>query len=324
MFNIHVETLDAAVLNAFSNFFAELAHHAAQGGTLPTGRICPADSPDAGTDTTQATTTAAAVFGTVPAAEVFERHGLTPPQDAAAVFGGGAQTDAAAVFGGTIGPNLTGGAPSIAGAAALATAHAGTPDISTNQTAAQPPAPPSGHAAATVAGQVQAANPVLLDSNGLPWDVRIHAGTRTQNKDNTWKKKKGVEDATVAVVEAELRAALNAPAAVYGVNQLGVTDVHFEEHVAAPPPPAASNVAPPPPNVATPAGVPAPPSTTVQQPAASAAPTTFAELCKYVTGRGLKSEQILAVCNAHGLAGLGLVACRLDLIPSMYAQFSAM
>lgn len=45
-----------------------------------------------------------------------------------------------------------------------------------------------------------------VDKNGLPWDVRIHAGTKALNADGTWKKRRGVDDATVAAVTAELTA----------------------------------------------------------------------------------------------------------------------
>lgn len=44
-----------------------------------------------------------------------------------------------------------------------------------------------------------------FDAQNLPWDERIHAGTKTQNKDGTWKKKRGVDAAFVATVEEELR-----------------------------------------------------------------------------------------------------------------------
>ena len=43
------------------------------------------------------------------------------------------------------------------------------------------------------------------DSTGLPWDERIHAGTRTTTQAGVWKKRKGVPAETVAAVEAELR-----------------------------------------------------------------------------------------------------------------------
>ena len=44
------------------------------------------------------------------------------------------------------------------------------------------------------------------DKNGLPWDERIHSGNKTINADGTWKKRKGVSDAVVDAVTAELRA----------------------------------------------------------------------------------------------------------------------
>ncbi|AXH72147.1 MAG: RecT protein [Siphoviridae sp. ctdc_1] len=42
------------------------------------------------------------------------------------------------------------------------------------------------------------------DKNGLPWDARIHAGTKALNGDGTWKKRRGVDDATIAAVTAQL------------------------------------------------------------------------------------------------------------------------
>lgn len=49
--------------------------------------------------------------------------------------------------------------------------------------------------------------PPATDKNGLPWDERIHAGTKALNGDGTWKKRRGVDDATVAAVTAELTGA---------------------------------------------------------------------------------------------------------------------
>lgn len=43
------------------------------------------------------------------------------------------------------------------------------------------------------------------DAAGLPWDERIHASSKATVADGTWRKKRGVDDATVAAVEAELR-----------------------------------------------------------------------------------------------------------------------
>ena len=52
-----------------------------------------------------------------------------------------------------------------------------------------------------------------LDSNGLPWDERIHSGTKSQNQDGSWKKRKGVADNVVDAVTAELRKTYPAPTA---------------------------------------------------------------------------------------------------------------
>lgn len=47
--------------------------------------------------------------------------------------------------------------------------------------------------------------PVDLDASGLPWDVRIHATDKSKDADGNWARLDGVDDATVAAVEAELR-----------------------------------------------------------------------------------------------------------------------
>lgn len=52
-----------------------------------------------------------------------------------------------------------------------------------------------------------------LDSAGVPWDERIHASTKSQNADGTWKKRRGVDPAEVDRVTAELTTAPEAPAA---------------------------------------------------------------------------------------------------------------
>lgn len=63
-----------------------------------------------------------------------------------------------------------------------------------------PPAPP--------AEDDGAPNPAppMVDSAGLPWDERIHAQTRGLNADNSWRRRRGVDDATFDAVTAELKA----------------------------------------------------------------------------------------------------------------------
>lgn len=43
-----------------------------------------------------------------------------------------------------------------------------------------------------------------VDSRGLPWDERIHAGTKATNADGSWRNKRGVDKALLEAVETEL------------------------------------------------------------------------------------------------------------------------
>lgn len=54
---------------------------------------------------------------------------------------------------------------------------------------------------------------IELDSTGLPHDDRIHSGARSKTDAGEWRKRKGVSDAVVAAVTAELRAQYPAPSA---------------------------------------------------------------------------------------------------------------
>ena len=53
---------------------------------------------------------------------------------------------------------------------------------------------------------------VERDSKGMPWDGRIHASSKAKVADGSWRAKRGVEDALVAQVTAELTKAAAAPA----------------------------------------------------------------------------------------------------------------
>ena len=52
-----------------------------------------------------------------------------------------------------------------------------------------------------------------LDVDGLPWDARIHAGTKTKTQKGDWTRKKGVDEAVLDAVVAELRQQYPAAAA---------------------------------------------------------------------------------------------------------------
>lgn len=47
---------------------------------------------------------------------------------------------------------------------------------------------------------------IEFDKNNIPWDERIHAGTKRKNADGTWSMKKGVDKDLYAQIFAELKA----------------------------------------------------------------------------------------------------------------------
>ena len=154
-----------------------------------------------------------------------------------------------------------------------------------------PPAPaaaPDGTIAAVVAAchalpDAPAAN-VELDGEGLPWDRRIHASTKTRRQsDNTWKLARGVDEALVEQVKGELRVAMSA---------------------GAPPAPAAAPQAPP-----------APAPTTFAELLQAVTAMQAADKIAFT--------QIVDVCKKHGFANLPLVAARPDMIPTVYADLVA-
>lgn len=71
-----------------------------------------------------------------------------------------------------------------------------------NGPAILPSEPPS--VPPTPSGSPTAITPTT-DKTGLPWDARIHAGTKSLNADGSWKKKRGSLPEFVDSVERELR-----------------------------------------------------------------------------------------------------------------------
>lgn len=58
---------------------------------------------------------------------------------------------------------------------------------------------------------------VELDKKGIPWDERIHAGTKRKNADGTWSLKKGVDKELAAQIIAEYQSAAPATPTKPGV-----------------------------------------------------------------------------------------------------------
>lgn len=118
-----------------------------------------------------------------------------------------------------------------------------------------------------------AVDPKSLDADGIPWDARIHSTPPKRNADQTWRKKRGLDEVTYGQVHAELQAAAGnlgtttSPAAPNGSPTV--------ETPPAPPPPASNaptaSAAPPPPP-ADAGNAPAQPSANTAPLAAASAP----------------------------------------------------
>jgi len=194
-----------------------------------------------------------------------------------------------------------------------------------------------------------------LDINGLPWDARIHAGSRERNTDGSWRvrrRPKGVEeadwDATLARVTAELTDLMAIPVSDAAAEEAltdaevdefveiieGVTidplegegdggphearllvDKVIEPVVVAPP----VTIAPP--VVVPPVTAVAPPITVTIE--------TFAQLMSWLTSRTPKDEaakpamvtRVNEILAANGLTTLQQLGQRADLIPQVLMQF---
>lgn len=131
---------------------------------------------------------------------------------------------------------------------------------------------------------------VALDKHGLPWDERIHTSSKAANADGSWRRKRGVDDATVTKVEGELRALMSIPT-----------------------PAPVAEVAPPPP----PAAVPAPPATAM----------SFVEFLqkttKLIGAKKIAMEQVNAIVSNAGVESLSSLQSRPDLLPVILASINA-
>lgn len=144
-----------------------------------------------------------------------------------------------------------------------------------------------------------------LDADGLPWDRRIHASTKTKTQDERWKKRRGVDAEDYDRVVAELR-------------QLMAADGGTVDAAVVPPPPPAAEVPAP----AAPVVPPPPPPPPAAAPEAEA-PQTFAEFLKAVAQR-IQAKQtdmptVNGILQQHGVANMQLVGSRTDLIPALWA-----
>lgn len=180
-----------------------------------------------------------------------------------------------------------------------------------------PPVPPVDSAPSAATVPTGAAG-VDLDTDGLPWDARIHASTRGKNKDGRWTAKRNLNDgAFVARVQAELRSVLAIPVPVPPAM---ITDAAATQGL----PTAVSVPVPPVPTPVPPVPVAVPPVPVVDAGGATstAAPTDFASLMA-VVGPHLSSQKVTVSHLADAARALGLpdfpsLNNRPDLVPTFF------
>ncbi|MGL5147068.1 MAG: hypothetical protein ACRC7Q_06225 [Plesiomonas shigelloides] len=186
------------------------------------------------------------------------------------------------------------------------------------------------------------------DSEGLPWDERIHAGSKTRNQDGTWKARKKRQDMTaeewsdyVTSVKAELKELMNVPVVtppVVSTPEQEVSDhvksiIAFYDDDESPVPPVVNMPVPPVPVVEPEVTVaieaeqlpPVPPVVDVPPaPPVSDSVTTFPALMTWLTSHEsvLTVERVNQVVQSHGLTELKQLIQRPDLIPQVFVTLS--
>jgi hypothetical protein len=168
----------------------------------------------------------------------------------------------------------------------------------------------------------------MLDKNGLPWDERIHAGSRTKNQDGSWRYKRGVESRVVEPVEAELKALMGLPApvispalitanGVFGKMPAPALTQQGSPYTGPIMPPVA--VAPPPPAVPAAAAVPSITASPVVSAPTVAALNPFVSLITFAGAKNMEGKltdaEIQAACVAVGVPAIPLMTNRHDLCP---------
>lgn len=145
------------------------------------------------------------------------------------------------------------------------------------------------------------------DVAGIPWDERIHASTKTTNKDGTWTRRRNTPDATFDAVMAELKArntAMTMAAAGGLIDKVGT----LEMGIPAPEPTAAEAFTPPPsvviaPTVPQPPVVPTPP-VPAPVPVADDAAAEPVAIMRVLNDKRVAGDTLAAVLAKAGLPGL--------------------
>lgn len=148
---------------------------------------------------------------------------------------------------------------------------------------------------------------VDVDSEGLPWDGRIHSSAKTKLvKGGTWKIKRGTDPALIEKVKAELKATMAAPAVETPAAPEGgeTEDANPKEVFGGP-------------VTDTPAPPPLPDT-----------PMSFPDLMEIITARQaagtLQKTDLDALLLGYEIPSVGMLASRPDLIPTIAEELEAL
>ena len=179
---------------------------------------------------------------------------------------------------------------------------------------------------------------VDLDSDGLPWDPRIHGASKKKlARGGTWKLLRGVDETLVAQVKAELVATMAAAPADKIDYEAESAEIEQQAATENAPAPAPAPNAPAPAPVADPiyitvdggeftgeqltaSGWTAEQIATLEVKNVNVSPMTFPELMNAITTAGLSETLILNAVTNQDIQSLPLLAARPDLIPAVYAE----
>lgn len=167
---------------------------------------------------------------------------------------------------------------------------------------------------------------VPLDKEGIPWDSRIHASTKTLIADGSWKLRRGVDSAEVEKVKAQLKELMAVPVVtgmdlaagsdVTAIAPAPVVTIGSASTVPVPPAPKSHYLIDQPPVDVPVPGIPSP------------APVTLTDLIgrmsKAIAENRLTQANVTEMCVKHGVSEFFLLGNRPDLFPLIDADMKAM
>lgn len=160
----------------------------------------------------------------------------------------------------------------------------------------------------------------LLDSEGLPWDARIHSTNKATVADGTWRLRRKPKELDEVQWQAEIKTVRNELEQLMAIELEDDTPEPAAVFAPAPPPVVESHVDVPPPPVET--VTVAPPVIVPPPPVANVEPMTFPKLMTFLTERTgrITLEQVNELVAKHGLTRIDQLSQRPELIAAFVAD----